>query len=105
MKKSLKKVITSFIITAITLGVGFAVTGISFNLFGNLSTAEMRVLFSVDVCALIFAGGFFLFLSEAKQAKKRSKRDFQKRQDRRIAQRAYDLEQINALLSDTNFAA
>ncbi|MGN1123635.1 MAG: hypothetical protein ACI4RR_04770 [Eubacterium sp.] len=105
MKKSLKKVITSFIITGITLAVGFAFTGITFNLFGNLSTQEMKILFAVDVCALIFAGGFFLFVSESKEAKKRSKREFEKRQSRRIAQRAYDLEQINALLNDTNFAA
>ena len=62
MNKTVKKLISSVAISAVTLSVGFIVTMVSFNLFDALTTNQMRILFTVDFVCLIAVGGIFLYI-------------------------------------------
>lgn len=105
MNKSIKKIIISAVITAVTIIIGFAVTTLTFNLFDSLTTNQMRLLFAIDFICLITVGGIFLFLSESKQAKKRKKRQLEKRHNQRIENRKKEFKEINNILSDSGYAA
>lgn len=105
MNKSIKKIIISAVITAVTIIIGFAVTTLTFNLFDSLTTNQMRLLFAIDFICLITVGGIFLFLSESKQAKKRKKRQLEKRHNQRIENRKKEFKEINNILSDSDYAA
>ena len=49
MKKTLKKLFKSILITTVTLLSGFGITSISFNLFGTLTSNEMKLFLAIDV--------------------------------------------------------
>lgn len=104
MKKQLNKIFKSAIIFIVTLGTGFAVTAVSFNLFDNLSQNQMRLMFAIDIILLLaIAGGAYL-LFESKR--KRQKRDeaLRQRHNRRVKERN---ELLNSIIldSDNKFAA
>ncbi|MDD6728926.1 MAG: hypothetical protein PUE08_06895 [Eubacteriales bacterium] len=105
MNKSVKKIITSIIISAVTLAVGFGITMVSFNLFDSLTANQMKVLFTIDMLCLIGVGAVFFFLSESKEAKKRKERELQKRRRQRAEQFEENMMQINSIISNSNYAA
>ncbi len=104
MKKQLNKIFKSAIIFIATLGTGFAVTAVSFNLFDNLSQNQMRLMFAVDIILLLAIGGGAYLLFESKR--KRQKRDeaLRQRHNQRVKERN---ELLNSIIldSDNKFAA
>ena len=64
MKKTLKKLFKSILITTVTLLSGFGITSISFNLFGTLTANEMKLFLAIDVIILVFVGGVFYYIDE-----------------------------------------
>ena len=72
MKKTLKKLFKSILITTVTLLSGFGITSISFNLFGTLTANEMKLFLAIDVIILVFVGGVFYYIDE-KQSKRKKK--------------------------------
>ena len=105
MRKSLKKILNSVCISVITLAIGFAVTAISFNLFDNLSTNQMKLLFAYDVLCLITVGVIFFFLSESKKAKAKYKRELERRHKSRMSQREQELAELKRMINNSDFAA
>lgn len=78
MNKTIKKIISSIIISSITLGIGFGITMVSFNLFGTLTPNQMKLLFAVDVICLVAVVGAFLFFSTRKASKLKDKSNLKK---------------------------
>lgn len=105
MNKTVKKIISSVAISAVTLLVGFIVTMASFNLFDVLTTNQMRILFTVDFICLIAVGGIFLYISENKSAKRKRRQEFEKRQRERIEQNKKEMAKINEIISNSGYAA
>lgn len=105
MNKTVKKLISSVAISAVTLSVGFIVTMVSFNLFDALTTNQMRILFTVDFVCLIAVGGIFLYISESKCAKRKRRQGFEKRQRERIEENEKEMAQINEIITNSGYAA
>lgn len=105
MNKTVKKLISSVAISAVTLSVGFIVTMVSFNLFDALTTNQMRILFTVDFVCLIAVGGTFLYISESKSAKRKRRQCFEKRQRERIEENEKEMAQINEIITNSGYAA
>ncbi len=105
MNKTVKKLISSVAISAVTLSVGFIVTMVSFNLFDALTTNQMRILFTVDFVCLIAVGGIFLYISESKSAKRKRRQGFEKRQMERIEENEKEMAQINEIITNSGYAA
>lgn len=78
MKKTLKKLFKSILITTVTLLSGFGITSISFNLFGTLTANEMKLFLAIDVIILVFVGGVFYYIDEKQSKRKRKKWNFKK---------------------------
>lgn len=74
MKKTLKKLFKSILITTVTLLSGFGITSISFNLFGTLTSNETKLFLAIDVIILVFVGGVFYYIDE-KQSKRKKERN------------------------------
>lgn len=83
MKKTLKKLFKSILITTVTLLSGFGITSISFNLFGTLTANEMKLFLAIDVIILVFVGGVFYYIDE-KQSKRKRKEGISKRHLQRV---------------------
>lgn len=105
MNKSVKKIIKSIVISMATLIAGFALTMISFNLFDSLTANQMKLLFGIDIICLVSVGGIFLFLSENRQAKKKSKARFEKRHSKRIERHEAEMKNLSDIISNSHFAA
>lgn len=105
MKKSVKKIISGFIITAVTLIAGFGITMVSFNLFDTLTANQMKILFAIDVLSLAAAASGVWYFFESKKAEKNRKKAFEKRHNERMEQREKELKEINNLISYSDFAA
>lgn len=105
MNKTVKKIISSVVISAVTILIGFGVTMVSFNLFDTLSTNQMRILFTIDFVCLIAVGGIFLFLTESRNAKRKRRESFEKRQRERIERNEREMSQINEIISNSRYAA
>ncbi len=105
MKKSVKKLVWSFLITTATLIAGFAITFISFRLFDQLTANQMKILFAADILVLAAAATGVWYFYESKKAKKRRRKAFEKRHNERVAERKREIEEINKIISRTNIAA
>lgn len=105
MNKKTRQLIEGTAIFISTLAVGFILTVLSFKLFDSLSQNQMRVLFTVDFTLLIAAAGGVMFYFESEKNKKKRKKEFEKRHNKRIEKRTAQLKDIEAILSDRNFAA
>lgn len=105
MNKTVKKIISSVAISAVTLITGFIVTMVSFNLFDTLTTNQMRILFTIDFVCLIAVGGIFLYISESKNAKRKRRQSFEKRQKERIEKNEREINEINEIISKSRYAA
>lgn len=105
MNKTVKKIISSITISAVTLLVGFTLTMVSFNLFDALTTNQMRILFTIDFVCLIAVGGIFLYISESKSAKRKRRQGFEKRQRERIERNEKEMAQINEIITNSGYAA
>ena len=77
MKKTLKKLFKSILITAVTLLSGF-------NLFGTLTSNEMKLFLAIDVIILVFVGGVFYYIDEKQSKRKKKEMEFQKRHLQRV---------------------
>ncbi len=105
MKKTVKQIISALVISGVTLAAGFAITGISFNLFDNLTSNQMKVLFAIDILSLAVIATSVWYFFEMKRIKARRKRLLEKRHKKRIEQFENDLKEINKLIDFSNFAA
>lgn len=84
MKKTLKKLFKSILITTVTLLSGFGITSISFNLFGTLTSNEMKLFLAIDIIILVFVGGVFYYIDEKQSKRKKKEMEFQKRHLQRV---------------------
>lgn len=105
MKKTVKQIISALVISTVTLAAGFAITGISFNLFDNLTSNQMKVLFAIDILSLAVIATSVWYFFEMKRIKARRKRLLEQRHKKRIEQFENDLKEINKLIDFSNFAA
>lgn len=105
MNKTIKKIITSIIISTITLGIGFGLTMVSFNLFGTLTPNQMKMLFAVDVICLVAVVGTFLFFLDKKSIEAKRQAQFEKRRSKRIEDIANQYAIVESIISSSNFAA
>jgi len=105
MKKETKKIITGLIISLTTLAAGYAVTMLSFNIFGDLSVNQMRAVFAGDIIALLIAGGATYYYYENKRMKEIRKKEFEERHQQRIEKRLRENEEINRLIFQSNKVA
>ncbi len=105
MKKTVKQIISTLVISGVTLAAGFAITGISFNLFDDLTPNQMKVLFAVDVLSLAVIAVSVWYFFESKRIKARRKKELEKRHQQRIIQRENEMREINKLINFSNFAA
>lgn len=105
MKKSVNKIITLALITGVTLALGFGITAISFNLFGELSVNQMRILFAVDVLSLLAVCTFTHFFLEGKKAQAKRQRELEKRHSERVRSFNDDFSQIEKIIKTDAFVA
>lgn len=105
MKKSIKKTITSIIISVLTLAVGFTLSLASFKLFDDLSVNQMRILFSIDILCLLTVGLSFYIHHENKRIKESKEIAFQKRHNTRIADNSYNYVNTIEHISEYNYVA
>lgn len=105
MKNTVKKIFTSVIISTATLLAGLLITMVSFRLFGNLSTNEMRLLFAIDIISLVTAGAGFLIFQENKSCKRKKEEAYQSRRNERIAQLDREMNEIERIINHSDFAA
>lgn len=105
MNKSVKKIISSIIIFAVTLGVGFALTMLSFNIFGAVSVNEMRILFCIDIAILAIIGAVAYLIYDSKQAQKRKDALLKERHNQRVRKRNSEIQSLSGIISQSNFAA
>lgn len=105
MNKNTEKLISSIVISTTTLIAGFIITMVSFNLFGELTANQMKILFAIDFLCLAAVGGIFLFLPEYKKDKKREKRELERKRKRRFLENEKQIAEINAIISASNYAA
>lgn len=105
MKKKTNKIITGILISTITLLIGYAVTKLSFNIFGELSTNQMRAVFAADLFALTAVGTFAYFFYENKKLKEKRKREVEKRRLSRIEKSNKEMSEINRIIFQSNKVA
>ena len=108
MKKSIKKLFKGLLITTITLLCGFGICTLSFNLFGTLTTNEMKIFVALDVITLISVGGIFYYVDEKKAKNKMKEKEFEKRHMKRVekAFREYDgLDMVKICATSNDYAA
>lgn len=102
MKKSVKQLILSIVISGVTLAAGFIITAVSFNLFDALTPNQMKILFAADVLSLsaIATGVWYFF--DSKKARAKRKKEMKKRHSERIRNYEKEMAEISELI---NFAA
>lgn len=105
MKKQFKQIISCITIMVVTLIAGFTITTLSLNLFDNMSTNQLRLLFLVDILLLLGCGAGAWYFFESKRMKAKKEKAFQKRRESRICRREQEMQGINEIINFTNFAA
>ncbi len=108
MKNSVKKLFKGLLIVTVTLLSGFGITAISFNLFGTLTSNEMKLFFAIDVIVLFTVGTVFFLIDESNKKKKRRKEQFEKRHAQRVEKyfREYNgIDMVKVVASSNNNAA
>ncbi len=102
MKNTVKYILKLLSITLITLAVGYSVAMLSFNLFGEMTTAQLRAVFGADFFALISAGGLAYHFYESRKIKEKRHADAEKR--RRQRQESFEKEffEINSILINSH---
>lgn len=105
MKKRKKQLIEGTIIFITTLAIGFAVTTLSFKLFDSLTQNQMRILFAVDFTLLIASAGSVMVYFESAKNKKQRKKEFEKRHNKRMAEKQSQMKDIETIITGRNFAA
>lgn len=105
MKKNTKKLLTGTLISLVTLGAGFLITLISFNLFDTLNANQMKILFAIDVVCLIASGAGAYLHFESKRAKKMKESEFQKRHFQRMSRQCREYKGIEKYLNISDTAA
>ena len=81
MKKT-KAVLKGFMMSVITLGVGFFALALPFKMFAGLTSREMRLLFLAELTVYFIMGIVYLIFQDKKIKEK------EKNEERRIARRA-----------------
>ena len=84
MKNSVKKLFKGLLITAVTLIAGFAITALSFNLFGTLTPNEMKIFFALDVIILFSVGTIIFTIDDKNKRKRKQKSEFEQRHLKRV---------------------
>ncbi len=105
MKNTVKKLIQSVIISVVTLFAGCIITCVSFNLFDNLTSNQMKVLFAFDVICLAATGAFTLFIYDRKKLLKKRKKKLERLHYQRILKREQEFSQIEQIIDHSDFAA
>lgn len=105
MKKQVKQIITALAIMAVTLIAGFGVTILSFNLIDSMSVNQMRILFTIDILALLISAAGVWHFFESKKLKAKRQKEYQKRKAARISQSEKEMKEINEIINLSNFAA
>ncbi len=104
MKKSIKKILSSILITTVTLITGFLITAVSFSLYDKLSINQMRLLFAFDIICILIIGMAAWFIYETKKSREKKRRTFEYKHRKRVADNESFDEILNTIKS-TNFAA
>ncbi len=105
MKKNTKKLLTGISISLITLGAGFLITIVSFNLFDSLTANQMKLLFATDVISLIVSGAAAYIAFETKKAKKRREKELKKRHFQRLSKQCREFKGLEGYLNISDSAA
>ncbi len=84
MKNSVKKLLKGLFITTVTLFAGFGITALTFNLFGTLTSNEMKIFFALDVAVLFTVGTIFFLIEDKNKRKKKQQQEFEKRHLERV---------------------
>ena len=102
MKQSMKNAVKFFLISAVTLAVGYGITMLSFNLFGELSAPQLRGVFAADILALLGAGAGVYCFFENKKSKAHRRAAMEKRHAERRRRCTQELYEINTMLAQAN---
>ena len=105
MKKQIKNFMKAVFISISSLTAGMAITAVSFNLFDSLTNNQMKLLFALDVICLAILGTIIYFIVESKKIQNRRKKEFEKRHNKRIAQRNDQMKDIFKIINHSDFAA
>jgi len=105
MKKNTKKLLMGISISLITLGAGFLITIVSFNLFDSLTANQMKLLFAIDVISLITSGAVTYVVFETKKAKKRRENELKKRHFQRMSRQCREFKGLESYLNISDSAA
>lgn len=105
MKKQFKQIISGIAIMVVTLIAGFTITTLSLNIFDNMSTNQLRLLFLVDILLLIGCAAGVWYFFESKKMKEKKRTAYLKRRDRRMKRIGQEVQEINEIINFANFAA
>lgn len=90
----MKKVISTIIISAAAILVGYGAMALPFHLFTNLTGMQMRILFVAEIIIYFAIFSAFFLIKESKSEKKKKERAFQERHNRRVSKRQNELKGI-----------
>ncbi len=100
MNRKVKKIIKGIAIFIVTLTIGFMVTGISFNLFDELTRNQMRLLFASDIMILLAIGGIAWHMASSAKQKAKRARELKRRHDKRVEKMQQEISGLNIIISE-----
>ena len=90
----MKKVISTLIISAAAILVGYGAMALPFHLFTNLTGMQMRILFVAEIIIYFAIFSAFFLIKESKIEKRKKERALQERHNRRVSKRQNELKGI-----------
>ena len=90
----MKNFLVKAFISVAALAVGFGAMVIPFQLFNNLTPAQMRILFFAEIIVYFSIVSAFFLVKEAKEERKKKAAEFEERHARRVAKRKNELKGI-----------
>lgn len=100
MNKKVKEIIKGITIFTVTLTIGFMVTGISFNLFDELTRNQLRLLFASDIMILLAIGGIAWHITSSAKQKAKRARELKSRHDKRVEKMQKEMTGLNIITSE-----
>ncbi|MDE6385050.1 MAG: hypothetical protein K2L36_02760 [Eubacterium sp.] len=91
----MKKVISTLIISAAAIIVGYGALALPFHLFTNLTGMQMRILFVAEIIIYFAIFSAFFLIRESRCEKKKKERELRERHNRRVSKRQNELKGIN----------
>ncbi len=88
----MKKVISTLIISAAAIIVGYGALALPFHLFTGM---QMRILFVAEIITYFAIFSAFFLIKESRCEKKKKERELRERHNRRVSERQNELKGIN----------